>query len=200
MRLFRRGGPSGPGGHGVPGDVLARAGLRQNERVLASTAGADGSWVLGTRRLLVLVGPGPASEPRPASDPHPATRQIPWEQVEGATWDQDSSKLQVTEIGSYGEQRPAYSLELDDPALLLQLVRERVTASIVLQRRFPVRGSIGLRVIGRRSPGGGPVTWMHDYDPGLNPDDPEVALVAEQALTAARADVGDFDPIGGDGP
>ena len=80
---------------------------------------------------------------------------------------------------------------MEDPALLLQLVRERVTASIVLQRRVPVRDPLGLTVIGRRSPVGGPVAWMHAYDPGLDPDDPEVAAVADLALAQAQAEVGD---------
>ena len=82
---------------------------------------------------------------------------------------------------------------MEDPALLLQLVRERVTASIVLQRRVPVRGKLGLTVIGRRSPVGGPVAWMHAYDRGLDPDDPEVVAVADLALVQAQAEVGD-DP------
>ena len=80
---------------------------------------------------------------------------------------------------------------MDDPALLLQLVRERVTASIVLQRWVPVRGKHGLTVIGRRSPAGGPVTWMHAYDLGLDPADPEVAAAADQALLAAQAEIGE---------
>jgi hypothetical protein len=80
---------------------------------------------------------------------------------------------------------------MQDPALLLQLVRERVTASIVLQRRVPVRGKLGLTVIGRRSPIGGPVTWMHAYDPGLDPGDPDVAAVADDALVGARAELGE---------
>ena len=82
----------------------------------------------------MVVGPPPAP-----------TIQIPWEPVEDAAWDQEPSRLRVTEIGSYGEQRPAYSFDMEDPALLLQLIRERVTASIVLQRRVPVRGKLGSR-------------------------------------------------------
>ena len=81
---------------------------------------------------------------------------------------------------------------MEDPALLLQLLRERVTASIVLQRRVPVRGTLGLTVIGRRSPVGGPVAWMHAYDAGLDPDDPEVVAVADLALAQAQAEVGDL--------
>ena len=96
----------------------------------------------------------------------------------------------------YGEPRPAYDLVMDDhPALLLQLVRERVTASVVLQRWVPVRGKVGLTVIGRRSPVGGPIEWMHAYDRGLDPNDPEVVVVADLALLQAQAEVGD-DALG----
>ncbi len=177
MKLFaRREGP--------PADVVGRAGLPRGEKVLADALALDGTWLLGTRRLLVVV---------PAHDP---ARLIPWEQVEDAGWNQESSLLKVTETGSYGEPRPTHAFEMADPALLLQLVRERVTASIVLQRWVSVRGKQGLTVIGRRSPVGGPVTWMHAYDAGLDPEDPEVAAVAEQSLVGARAELG--DP--GDGP
>ena len=100
--------------------------------------------------------------------------------------------LKVTEIGVYGEPQPSHAFRMDDqPALLLQLLRERVTASVVLQRRVPVRGRSGLTVIGRRSPVGGPIAWMHAYDVGLDPDDPEVVAVADLALAQARAEVGD---------
>jgi hypothetical protein len=159
--------------------VLARAGLSRGEKVLAHAESTDGTWLLGTRRHLVVVVAGAAPT------------RIPWEGVEDAAWDQESSRLRVTEIGRYGEQRPVHTFDMEDPALLLQLVRERVTASVVLQRRVPVRDELGLTVIGRRSPVGGPVAWMHDYDPGLDPADPEVATVAEAALAAARAEVGE---------
>ena len=163
---------------GVPAETLARADLPRGEKVLAHAVATDDSWLLGTRRLMAVV--------RPAE-----TTRIPWERIEDAAWDQETSRLQITEIGSYGEQRPAYSFEIEeDPALFLQLVRERVTASIVLQRRVSVRGKLGLTVIGRRSPVGGPVAWMHAYDPGLDPDDPEVAAVADEALAGVQSEVG----------
>jgi hypothetical protein len=119
---------------------------------------------------------------------------VPWERIEDAAWDQETSRLQITEIGSYGKPRPAHSFEAEqDPALFLQLLRERVTASIVLQRRVPVRGKLGLTVIGRRSPIGGPIAWMHNYEPGLDPDDPEVVAVADEALAGAQSEVGSQD-------
>jgi hypothetical protein len=171
VRLFQRIGAA-------PAEVLSRAALPRGEKVLAAAPADDGSWLLGTRRSLVLVLPGEVAH-------------LPWEQVEDAAWDQDARRLRVDGVGSYGRPRPSYTFTMEDPALLLQLVRERVTASIVLQRRVPVRDRLGVTVIARRSPVGGPVEWMHAYDPGLEPDDPEVVAVADLALAQARAEVGD---------
>jgi len=176
VRFLDRGGRA-------PADVLARADLPRGEKVLAHTVAKDGTWLLGTRLRLVVVGGGDVPEEQRAV-------QIPWETVEDAAWEQDDARLRFTETGQYGEPRPTYSFEVEDPALLLQLVRERVTASVVLQRRVPVRGRLGLTVIARRSPVGGPVAWMHAYDAGLDPADPEVAAVADRALEQAQAEVG----------
>ena len=182
MKLFDRSG-------GVPAEVRTRARLPRSEKVLASAVAADGTWLLGTRKSLVVL--PPSVELGEANDP----RMIPWEQVEDAAWEQDGTRLHITEIGQYGEPRPAYDLVMDDhPGLLLQLVRERVTASVVLQRWVPVRERAGLTVIGRRSPAGGPIAWMHAYDRGLDPTDPEVVVVADLALYQAQAEVGDSVP------
>jgi hypothetical protein len=74
---------------------------------------------------------------------------------------------------------------------LLDLVRERVTASVLISRHVPVTGRRGVRVIGRRAPSGrSPVQWAFEYDAGVDPDDPFVQTAAEDALAAAKADVG----------
>ena len=177
MRFRDRGGR-------VPADILARADLPRGEKVLAHTVAMDGTWLLGTRLRLVVVRGSESPGERSAV-------QIPWETIEDAAWKQDDARLRFTETGQYGEPRPTYSFEVEDPALLLQLVRERVTASVVLQRRVPVRGELGLTVIARRSPVGGPVAWMHAYDEGLDPADPEVAAAADRALEQAQAEVGE---------
>jgi hypothetical protein len=168
----------------VPADILARAQLPHGEKVLAHTVATDGTWLLGTRLRLVLVeGSDPGGE-RPVV-------QILWETVEDASWQREDGRLRITEIGQYGAPRPTYSFTMQDPALLLQLLRERVTASVVLQRRVLVRGKLGLTVIARRSPVGGTVAWMHAYDAGVDPTDPEVVAVAQRALEQAQAEVGE---------
>ena len=160
----------------LPREVAAKV----DGRPLAFAETVDGAWLVGTRAELVIVGPG---EPR----------RIPWEQLEDADWDRDESRLRLTEIGQFGQPRPTYSFTLPEaePRALLELVRERVTASIVLQRGHLVSGKRGFKVIGRRSPQGGPILWMHEYDAGIDPDDPAVAAAAEAALRQAREDVGE---------
>jgi hypothetical protein len=173
MRLFR---PA------VPPEVAAQV----QGRALAAAEAVDGTWLVGTRAELVLIAPA-------AGGPGPVETHIPWERVEGADWNRDESRLRVTEVGRFGELRPAYlfSLKDEEPGALLQLVRERVTASVVLQRGQLVSGKRGLKVVGRRSPTGGPIAWMHEYDDGIDPDDPAVAAAAEALLRRAREDVGD---------
>jgi hypothetical protein len=117
---------------------------------------------------------------------------VPWEEIATAEWDADERLLRVVEVGSYGEVRAEHVLGLVDPDRLLSLIRERVTASIVVQRQVPVRGRLGARVLGRRPPSGdAPIAWFVEYDVGLDPADPEVAAVVEEALTLARGDVGE---------
>ena len=144
------------------------------EKVLAWAASETGP-VAGTRSALYLPGGG----------------RIPWEQVESADWDLESATLKVSEVGTWGEPRPAYSFVLTEPSRLLQLVRERVTATVVLQRHVPIRGSRGVRVIARRAAtGDGGLTWLFEYDAGIDPNDPFVEHAAQEALAAARGEIG----------
>jgi hypothetical protein len=142
--------------------------------VLAWTESTSGEVLAGTRDALYV-----------------GDRRIPWEQVEAADWDRDTSTFRVSEVGSWGETRVEHDLVIDEPRKLLELVRERVTASVVLQRHVPLDGRRGLRVIARRAPRGDrPLAWFYEYDEGIDPDDPDVRRAATEALAAARDEVG----------
>ncbi len=148
--------------------------------MLAWAESSAGPVVAGTRDALYVVTPGSEVETR-----------LPWEQVEAADWDRETSRLRISEVGSWGEERLVHTLTIEDPGRLLELVRERVTASVVLLRHVPLTGRRGLRVIARRAPRGDrPLAWFYEYDEGVDPADPDVRAAAAAALAAARDEVG----------
>jgi hypothetical protein len=177
--------------------VLHRAGLEPGERVLAGTVSRDGVWLLGTRDALILVPPGadraPHGEPSTPTGPTaaPAANRIPWERVERADWEREDDRLRIVEVGEFGKVRPQHSYHVDNPGVFVPLLRERVTASVVLQRRVVVSGRKGLFVIARRPPRGtGEITWAFEFDPGVDPEDPEVTRLAQEGLRAAAEELG----------
>jgi hypothetical protein len=148
-------------------------------KVLAWTESRRG-WVAGSADALHVV------------PTHGVPLRLPWEEVQHADWRAEDEVLEVATVGEFGKPRATYSFRLAaTPATLrlVQLVRERVTASVVLQRRVTVTGTQGFTVLGRRSPGGGPIAWLVDYDPGVEPD--QVAAEVDAAVARARAEVGD---------
>ena len=147
------------------------------ERVLASCESTDGVALVGTRDAIYL-----------GLDP---VLRVPWEQVEAVDWNRDEAVFRVSLVGSWGEDKVVHTFALTEPGRFLQLVRERVTASIVLQRHVAIDGRHGVRVIGRREPRGrGEIEWFFEYDEAVDPTDPAVREASAVALAAARADVG----------
>jgi hypothetical protein len=168
MRLFR----SGPE---LPPGVRSRV----RGKPLAAAEAGSGAWLVGTRDALQAV------------DADGSALTLLWEQVHRADWDVESSTLQVEQVEDYGRPLSAYSFVLGEPGALLELVRERVTASVVLQRRTVLERRRGFSVIGRRAPaGGGEVSWAFEFDEGVDPDDPDVTARAEAALRDARESLG----------
>jgi hypothetical protein len=155
--------------------------LPRGERVLAWARATDGSVVAGSRDALH------------ARSADGEVLRVPWEQVEAADWDRDTGVLRVSEVGRWGDARPEHTWTLEETGRLLELVRERVTASVLHQRHVPVTGRRGLRVIARRAPSGSaPVQWVYEYDEGVDPDDPEVRRTAAAALAQAREQLGEL--------
>ncbi|GAB7006154.1 hypothetical protein JCM18899A_36270 [Nocardioides sp. AN3] len=146
--------------------------VASGERVLATAPVAGSQEVLaGTREALYLPG-----------------RRLAWEHMRAATWDQESGVLTVTEAG---EGRAVHRLRLDSPARLLQLVRERVTASLLLERVVPLPLGTA-RVVARRGAGGErTLTWSVEFDDLADPEDPRVVALVTAALASARDDVGE---------
>ncbi len=162
----------------VPPDVRARLALGRGERVLAAAQDSAGRWHVGTDLALHLTGPD-------------GFRRLPWQRIDRARWDPDDHRLVVTEVADFGQPQPRTSLAVEGPGRLLELVRERVTASVLLARNVPVEGTRGIKVVARRAPdGSGPIDWSWWLDRGLEPDDPRVREAAERGLAEARAELG----------
>jgi hypothetical protein len=169
MRLFS----SGPD---VPGPVRATV----TGKPLAAVQAADGTWLVGTRDALHAVDGDGALQ-----------MTLRWEQVQRADWDLDTETLRVQRVEDYGQPVTATSYVIAEPGGLLPLVRERVTASVLLQRRVDLERRRGFSVIARRPPtGGGEVTWAYELDAGVDPDDPQVLAAAEVALQDAKESLG----------
>ena len=158
--------------------------VERGERLLADAVAEEGH-LGGTRDALYVVRPlGTALALE-------ETLRIPWEDVQAADWDAETTTLRVSEVGTWGEQRPEHVFTMSEPGRFLELVRERVTASVVMQRHVAIRGRKGVRVIARRAPRGDqPVRWIYEFDAGIDPADPAVRAAADEALVEAQAEVG----------
>jgi hypothetical protein len=153
-------------------------GVRHDD-VLAAIEAPDG-WAAGTRSAVYLPTVGHT------------VRRVPWEQVERAEWNADKSTLHLWEAAPFGTPMRRTDLAVDDPGRFGQLVRERINASVLVQRHVPLAGNRGVRVVGRRSPAAAEpeVTWSLVLDDGLDPDQPGLLDRAEDALRQVRDEFG----------
>ncbi len=145
--------------------------LQSRERVLASARLADGTWVAATRRALLLPG-----------------RRIEWVTIAHAEWSDEDDALRVDQMGGRdGPER--HRLVLDEPGRLPEVLRERVTSSIVASRHIPVEGRAGVRVVARRVPGQDELVWQVVVDRELDPEDAAVQAAGETGIRALRREL-----------
>ncbi|WP_019631008.1 hypothetical protein [Actinomadura atramentaria] len=165
MRLTR------PGGR-LPAPVRSSLGLERGERVLSAAPTRGGSFVVATSAALHLpvVGGGFA--------------RLPWERIEQAAWRDGRLRVQETRGG------PAHEIGLTDPGSVPETVRERVTATVVVNHQAALPGGGTVRIAGRRPAGGGEVRWSFVFEAGADPADPGLRARAEQILAALREQTG----------
>jgi hypothetical protein len=145
---------------------LAALAVPSDARVLAWSRTAQGDLLAATRFGLHL--PGPVT--------------VPWHEVIKATWKDGELRVQAAD----GVRR----FELAEPGRLPEVVRERVTASIVISEKHQLPGGGGVRIVARRRAGGGPLLWAAHFDAGLDPDDPGLRAQADELIDAARERLG----------
>lgn len=161
----------------LPADVASRLDLADGERSLAWAVGRDEEWYVGTDRALHLCDGA-------------RFRRVGWEQIERADWQSATAQLAIVEVAGWGETEVRSLISIVEPGQLLELLRERVTKSVVINVFAAVHGRRGLSVVGRRAPSGdGQVTWSYLLAEGLDPDDPVVRDVAARTLAEAEAEL-----------
>jgi hypothetical protein len=162
----------------LPPQVLEALGLTPGERVLASAATAGGAHVVATDRALFL----------PLRDGY---RRVGWEEVDKAGWDDEQRLLWLVETAPLGSRPRQFGEHLEAPGSLIDVVRERVNAAVVVSQQVPVVGERGVRVVGRRTPGSDRLTWTVAVDPGVDVSRPEIHAAVEAAVAHVREQVGE---------
>lgn len=146
------------------------AALGERVRVLAWAA-AGGGPVVGLAGALAIRGPE-------------AWRFIGWHEIVSGGWDAETGLLQWRESDGVRD-----AIELADPGALPDLFRERVEASIVVQRRLELPRGRAAMIVARRQLGGAagaPLEWnVTRHGGGF---DTEEALQAEAELARLRAE------------
>ncbi|MCF6468154.1 hypothetical protein FAF44_07030 [Nonomuraea sp. MG754425] len=150
----------------LPADVRKSLNTERGERVLTFTQGADGP-VVATNLALYLTG---------------GTR-VPYEEIDRAWWDEEGLHVLTTGAARHFER-------ISEPRMLPETVRERVNATIVVNKHVSLPGRGGVRLVARRRPGGEVLGWTLVFDEGLDPDDPGLRAQAEQALEGVRRSMG----------
>jgi hypothetical protein len=155
----------------LPDEVRSQLDLGARERVLAWADDTKGRVVVASESALHLQ-----------RQPPDYTR-LPWHQIDQARYDQGTLEVVL-------------SPELDSAMLRIPVggspdlpvaVRDRITASVVVDRFVELRGDVGVRIIGRRTDTAG-VVWRLDLDPALA-DDPGVVAEAQAMLDEVRREV-----------
>jgi hypothetical protein len=147
--------------------------LRPKEKILAWVDDGSGRVVVASETALHL------------QRTPPAYSRFGWEQVERASYDSGTLTVVLTpELGSATLRIP-----VGEGRELPVVVRDRVTASVLVNRFVPLRGDTGVRIVGRRQENG-EVLWRSELDAALA-DDAAAQGEAAIALAEVRAEVGE---------
>ena len=157
----------------APSEIRARV---PGERVLAWMRVGSSSLVATESALMLPAGAG-------------EDLRVPWDRVLRASWEPEVFELTAQAAGGGRPVVTRVRIEVE-PGVLPGVVRERVTASIVVQHHAELVGERGARFVARRVPGSADLRWSVVFDAGLDPSDPELRRRADAILTDLRTSLG----------
>jgi hypothetical protein len=151
-------------------DVRRQLELRDKERILAWADDGEGRTVVASESALHLQ-----------RNP-PDYARISWDQIEHAGY--EAGVMRITLGPTLGSA--TLRVPVGDAPDLPVAVRDRVTASVVVDRFVELEGDLGVRIIGRRADDG--IVWRLDLDPELA-GRPEATERARALLADVQSEV-----------
>lgn len=149
----------------------------------------SGERVLASARVVGVADPLLASTHAlyiPATGDLDSMTRVAWTQIDRATWEDPEI---VVEALIDGEAR-RWRIRVEEPGRVPEVVRERVTASIVFSEHVELLDGAGARIVGRRSGPDDQIEWSIAFDAGLDPQDKDLRGRAVAALAELRESLG----------
>ncbi len=110
---------------------------------------------------------------------------VGWHEIESGGWNAETRRISWR---TYEGKRGL--VDLAEPARLPELFRERVAASLVVEKFISVEGKRGVTISGRRdlADRDAPITWHSTLTRGITWQTEGVQAVAERALDQVRTE------------
>lgn len=114
---------------------------------------------------------------------------VSWHEIERGSWNAELRRLSWVLHAAPGKPSPRGSLELVQPGQLPDLFRERILASIAVEKFVPLVGERGVTITARRDLGGsGTVVWHSSLTRGLSWQTDGVPAAVDQAMEQVKAE------------
>lgn len=115
-------------------------------------------------------------------------RVIPWDRVLTASWEEPWLTLSISDEAYHGSEQ--LRLQLKDSRKFLDVVRDRITASVIVtDRRTLPCGAVATFAARRRSQDGS-VHWTVVFDGNPDTSDPQLRAEADSVLADLRGSLG----------
>jgi hypothetical protein len=114
---------------------------------------------------------------------------VGWHEIERGDWEAEQRRLSWSQYVGADESTRAVSLDLTEPGRLPELFRERISASIAVQKFVAISGERGVLVTARRALGpSGEISWHSTLTKGLTRRTVGVQEAVDQATAAVRSE------------
>jgi len=114
-------------------------------------------------------------------------RHLGWHEIERGGWDAATGELRWTELSAPGDPPTTGAVALTEPGRLPELFRERVSATIAVEKFVALAGSRGVVITARRDlAAAGAITWHATLTRGLTWQTDGVRAAVDQAMAELR--------------